>query len=145
MQIEARHKHALIVIKDTFDPFPNKYLTYYDKTWECPFLLNFKSADTKALKRNVSAKLKIPEADISLFFAGSETYRKYSTEAKTYKWYEHTLYHAEITNFPAVLRQNTFSIEGTKFTWMTTEEMKQHPQIINVNMDVVHMIENAGI
>lgn len=142
---EVRHKHALIVIKDTFDPFPNKYLTYYDKTWGCPFLLNFKSTDTETLKRNVSAKLKVPDAEIALHFVGSETYRKYSTEAKTYKWYEHSLYHAEITNFPAISRQDSFAIEGMEFTWMTIEEMKRHPQIINVNMDVVHMIEKAGI
>ena len=142
---KIHHKHALIVIKDTFNPFPNKYLTYYDETWGCPFLLNFKGADEEMLKRGISAKLKIPEADISLSVVGVETRRKYSTEAKTYKWYEHTLYQAEITNFPPVLRQNSFTIEGVAYTWMTINEMKLDPQVKRINMDVVGLIEHYGI
>lgn len=142
---KVRHRHALIAIKDTFNPFPNRYLTYYDEAWDCPFLLNYKSAEEHVLRRGISQELKIPENEIKLERVGVESYRKFSEEAKREKWYEHTLYQAEISDFPALLRQEAFEIDGRHYEWLTIYRMKIHPRVIKANMDVVHMIENAHI
>ena len=34
------HNHSIIVIKDIFNDFSNKYLVYYDSKWDCKFFLN---------------------------------------------------------------------------------------------------------
>ena len=39
---EISHNHSIIVIKDTFNEFSNRFLVYNDTKWDCKFFLNYK-------------------------------------------------------------------------------------------------------
>lgn len=39
---EIAHNYSIVLIKDSFQRFPNRFLVYEDKRWECKLFLNYK-------------------------------------------------------------------------------------------------------
>lgn len=60
------------------------------------------------------------------------------------KKYEHTLYLASIETFPDILRSERFTLNGVNFRWMTLMEMKEDPDIMEKNEDVVKTLEEKA-
>ncbi len=68
---QTAHHHSIVAIKDTFQKYPNRYLVYEDKTWNCRFFLNYPMQLTETqnvdfLKQKISGALKIPVDAIEL-------------------------------------------------------------------------------
>ncbi len=136
-------KYSLVAIKDTFRKYPNRFLLYYDKGWECPFLLNYKtrsSGNEEAILEALSHELKVSVSEISMKRLSRQTYQKFSSEDGVEKNYEHSLYLVEIANFPEALKADSFSIDGKDFIWMSVEDMKRDPRIQEKNLDVVSLL-----
>lgn len=136
-------KYSLIAIKDTFKEYPNRFLLYYDNGWGCPFLLNYKtrsSSNGEAIREALSHELKIDSKNIRLEKLARQTYQKFSSEDGVEKNYEHSLYLAEIQDFSEVLQQDSFSIDGKYFMWMSIEDMKRDARIQEKNLDVVSLL-----
>lgn len=141
----ASHKYSLIAIKDTFRRYPNRFLVYYDKGWDCYFLPNYKTRskeNEKAIIESLSHELKVDEAQIAVKKIASYAYQKISAEDHLKKNYEHTLYLADIQEFPITDQEEEFTIDGKHFKWMTIEAMKQDKQMQEKNMDVIKMLKD---
>ena len=139
-------KYSLVAIKDTFTEYPNRFLLYYDKDWDCPFLLNYKtrtSGNEEALREVLSHELKVDPKEIRLKKVAKRTYQKLSPEEGIDKNYEHSLYLAGITDFPDILKADSFSIDGKSFAWMSIEDMRQDTRIQEKNLDVVSMLRES--
>ena len=80
--------------------FPNRFLLYFDKAWDCWFFFSFPTSD-----------------------------------------YQHSLYYVQIDNYPEVLKQPSFVIDGIEYRWMTIEEMELDPVIREINGDVVSYVK----
>ena len=95
------HNHLIIVIKDTFNDFSNKYLVYYDSKWDCKFFLNYKENinNESYIKEHLSSELKIPMDCINLKYVTSKIHEKYSESDKMNKIYSHKFYLADIKDF----------------------------------------------
>lgn len=144
---EIEHPFSIIAIKDTFEQYPNKYLLYFDNRWKCWFFLNFKTnsnddQNESNIRKGISSKLKIDTDEIALEYKGEEIHRKYSVSNQEDRYYHHKLYNCEIKNFNDNLKNEKFTIDDVKYTWMTIDEMEKNPSIIKHNMDVVEFVKH---
>lgn len=139
-------KYSLVAIKDTFKEYPNRFLLYYDKSWGCPFLLNYKTrtgGNEGTIREALSHELKVDQKEIRLKKVAKRTYQKLSPEDGIEKNYEHSLYLAEIADFPDTLKADSFIIDGKSFAWMSIEDMRQDTRIQEKNLDVVSMLRES--
>lgn len=144
---QVKHKFSLIAIKDTFREHPTRFLVYWDKRWKCFLLLNFRTPEEEAektLTRLISDHLQLPEGDVSLTRKDFRVTEKFSVSDQVDKKYEHTLYLASIETFPDVFRSDRFTVNGVDFRWMTIKEMKEDPEIMKKNKDVVETLEEKA-
>ena len=143
--IESRH--SIVVIKDTYNKFSNRYLVYDDLRWNCLLFLNYKKVSDrkeeveKSIKEHISRDLKINIADMEVKEVTSEIQRKYSEPDKVEKNYFHTYYSAEIKEFPEKLKADSFEIDGRKYYWMTINELEQDKEVIEKNSDVLGVVK----
>ena len=139
------HPFSLVAIKDTFNSFPNKFLLYFDEKWKCKFFFSFKTLESENeenIVSRLSSILQIGQEKIRTEYKASITHIKYSVKDQFTKSYEHKLYKAEISEFPSILQEKQFTIEGKKFYWMTLDEMVKDKTIMKVNGDVVDFIKD---
>ena len=82
---EIAHNHSIILIKDSFQKFPNRFLVYDDKRWGCKLFLNYKdnSNNEDFIKKHLSGDLKIELEDIKLSYLGQRIHEKYSEVQKS--------------------------------------------------------------
>ena len=143
---EILHRFSLVAIKDTFNEFPNRFLVYYEESWRCWFFFSFptvKLYNEESVTQRLSNKLKIGTDSISLTRICGRIQPKHSRKDDVNKVYQHTLYYAEISNFPSNLREDEFTIDGIDYKWMTLEEMENDPVIREINGDVVTFVKEV--
>lgn len=143
---QTAHHHSIVVIKDTFHEFSNRYLVYEDKVWHCRFFLNYPTQLEDAqnvdfLKQKISGALKIPVKDITLVKKSQALQQKYSERHHEMRVYDHVFYEAQISAFPDKMKSSHFTLDGVSYDWMTMEEMKQDVDIQKKNWDVVQEVE----
>lgn len=144
---KTEHEHSIIIIRDTFNTYPNRYLLYNDKRWGCWFFPNYPASKTdeenmEYIKKRLSGDLKIPANNIGLSFVKQEIHEKYSESHKENRRYSHSFFVAEVKDFPQPERVESFSIDGKQYRWMTIDAMKQDKDIQEKNKDVVKAVEN---
>lgn len=142
---QVKHRFSIVAIKDTFNDYPNRFLLYYDKRWDCKFFFNYKTTDAgneENIKARLSNELKIEKSAILVEKRAQSVYKKFSVSAEKTKVYEHTIYYAELTNYDDLLRQDEFEIQGKHCYWMTISEMEQDEEIQKKNLDVVQLVKD---
>lgn len=141
---EILHKFSLAVIKDTFNEFPNKFLLYKDKAWNCWFFFSFPTSDYQneaSIIQRLSNKLKIDANSLSLAYISDRIQPKYSKKDEVNKVYQHSLYYVQIDNYPDNLKQPEFVIDGVEYRWMTIEQMEENSEIQETNGDVISFVK----
>lgn len=140
---EMTHDHSIIVIRDTFREFPNRYLVYDDVSWECMLFPNYKdSGNGEAFIRDhLSAELKIKAEDIQLSFVAQRVHQKHSVSAGADKLYSHKFYLATISTFPDNVKDDTFVSDGRTYHWKTMTELELDEQVREKNADIVNYIK----
>lgn len=142
---EVEHPYSIIAIKDSFNKYPNRYLLYYDRNWDCSFFPNYKTAEAdneNNIRQRLSAELKLGVENITVEKRGFSIHTKYSVRSKQYKTYAHTLYQVVLDVFPKQLKADTFIIDGKQYCWRTICEMEADKQIQEKNLDVVAFVKN---
>ena len=144
---EIEHPFSIVAIKDTFEQYPNKYLLYYDTRWNCWFFFNFQTKNDErqnetSIKKGLSAKLKIDAEKFELEFKDEAIHHKYSESDKRNKYYHHSLYNCVIKEFSDELKQESFTIDGVKYAWMTIDEMEKNTSIKKKNSEVVEFVKH---
>lgn len=139
------HNHSIVAIKDTFNPYPNRFLLYFDERWGCKFFFSFKTSENDAenIKLRLSSELQVDPSDISVTYKTHRIQTKHSVSHNEERTYDHSLYSAEISHFPEDSMQNEFEINGKKFYWMSISEMEQDKTIMKINSDVVGFVKDV--
>ncbi|WP_225433073.1 MULTISPECIES: DUF1206 domain-containing protein [Bifidobacterium] len=124
-----------------------RYLLYHDAGWDCDFFPNHATAEgdeenLRRLEDYFSSGFDIPQSDFTLTRIGGEAHEKYSTEHDERRWYEYTLYRADVKHMPDAWRADSFHVDSKDCRWMSVDEMMADPRIREVNADVVGMVKN---
>ncbi len=140
---EMVHGHSIVVMKDSYQHFPNRFLVYDDKRWGCQFFLNYKenSNNEDFIRSHISGELKIEKTDITLVFKGQRIHQKYSESAKENKVYCHKFYLAEVTTFPEEMKADSFEYDGKTYHWRSISELEQDEDVQKKNQDILGFVK----
>ena len=142
---ETSHRHSIVVIKDTFNTYSNRYLLRYNESWDCYLFFSFRTQDSnneENIKRNLSNALHVDPQSISLSYKSDEYTTKYSVKDEVIKTYDHKYYVAELSEFPVPLKNNQFCIDDVRYKWMTYPAMEKDKNIREKNMDIVQYVKH---
>lgn len=140
---EIQHNHSIVVIKDTFNSFSNRFLVYDDLRWNCLLFPNYKDNDNNNdfITNRLSNEFQIKVDNISLEFVDQYISFKFSESNNEYRVYNHKFYIAKIKKFPKYMEDDNFSISNKKFCWKTIDELKQDDNVMKKNKDIVSHVE----
>ena len=143
---KIKHPFSIIAVKDTFNEYPNRFLTVYDKRWRCNLFFSYPTSEQedeniRIIKKRLSNQLKINENQITLDFKTQRLQSKFSESDKHEKLYDHKLYSAKIQDFNDTMKSDRFKIDGTEYRWMTIHEMESDKNISKKNSDVIDMVK----
>ncbi len=140
-------QYSLVAILNDFegDSANKVLLKYFQGAWKTYMFLSYRSApenDESNVISRVAASLKIERSDVKVkFLTEIPDQPKYSPDHKSVRRYHNKYYQAFISNFSDILKQPTFTLDGTKYKWMTLEEMWGNNQIKAKNADVLREFE----
>ena len=142
-----KHPHSIVLIKDDYNENANRFLVYDDPRWHCRLFLNYHTMpgnDTDNLqniKNHIKLELKAtPENGCFLF---EQLHSKYSVSAKKEKTYLHRFYRFQVSGNDQ-LKQDTFTIDGRTYHWMSIAEMEQDANIMEHNSDIVSFVKQKA-
>jgi hypothetical protein len=140
---EITHKHSIVIIKDTYQEFSNRYLVYEDSRWNCMFFLNYKDNENNEnfIKGHISNELKIKQDDISLKYLTSRVHQKYSVSGEENRMYSHKFYLATVSEFPEHMKNDTFECDGRVYHWKSIPELEADSNVIEHNLDIVNYVK----
>lgn len=140
---EITHDHSIVVIKDTYNKYPNRMLVYDDTRWQCKLFLNYKNNPNNEdfIKKHLSQELKIETSGIGLKYLGQRIHEKFSESAKKTKIYSHRFYIATIQDFPPLMQQDSFQCDGKRYYWMSMAELEQDENVKRKNSDILEYIK----
>lgn len=141
---------SIIVIKDDFSDFSNKFLVYEDPRWGCKLFLNYymQSSNAENEKENqlesVSNYLKIHKNKMTIDYLFMKESTKYSPTAQRDKSYDFHYYHIKIKKeaFSSKMKKESFEIDGRTFRWMSMDELWNDRATMEKNADVLRVIKN---
>ena len=137
----TQRNSSIIAIQNT--KHPTKYLLYTDKGWGLKLFPNFAtvSDDINNIKRKLSEELEINPDTIHAEHKTSANEIKFSTEHNEERSYHYTLYKAQIDNFNHD-NDDTFTVAGKDYFWMTVPEMLEDPTLKNHNEVVIGLVRD---
>lgn len=140
---EITHNHSIVIIKDTFNKYPNRMLVYDDTRWECKLFLNYKENPNNEsfIKQHLSQELKIELSDIDLRYLGQKIHEKFSESAKVNKVYSHKFYLATIRNFSEIMKQDEFECDKKQYYWKSVAELEQDGNVLRKNKDILEFVK----
>lgn len=54
--------------------------------------------------------------------------------------YNHRLYEVSISNFPEIMRNDNFMLNGKHYYWMSIDDMRKDKEIIKKNLEIVEFV-----
>lgn len=141
---------SIIIIKDDFSEFSNRFLVYEDGRWGCKLFLNYfmQSSDAESEKENqlesVSNYLKIHKNKMTIDYLFMKESTKYSPTSQKNKTYNFYYYHVKIKEeaFSNKMKRSSFEIDGRTFKWMSMDELWNDRATIEKNSDVLRVVKN---
>ena len=140
---EITHNHSIIIVKDSFNKFPNRFLVYDDKVWECRLFINYNENENNEafIKSHLSSELNVDISDITLKFTTMKIHEKLSQRDKINKMYCHKFYLADIKEFPQCAKDDTFTIGGKTYHWVTIEDLEADENAMAKNSDIISFVK----
>ena len=141
---EIAHEHSIVVIKDSFQKYPNRYLVYDEPNWDnCKFFLNYKENENNEnfIRGHLSGELKVNPDKIKLQFKGQRIHPKYSVSEGKEKIYSHKFYLATIEEFPEDMKKDTFEKDGRRYYWKSISELEADEKVRKYNSDIVGYVK----
>ena len=140
---EITHNHSIIIVKDSFNKYPDRFLVYDDKVWECRLFINYNENENNEafIKSHLSSELKVDISDITLKFTTMKIHEKLSQRDKINKMYCHKFYLADIKEFPQCAKDDTFTIGGKTYHWVTIEDLEADENAMAKNSDIISFVK----
>ena len=130
------HDFSLLAIRNE----NGKYLQTYDERWSCWLFPYTRSSD--ANKETVdSFASSLLNKDVSTSYVAHATHCKYSVSDDTYKIYNHKLYQIKLDVIPEHMTDETFSIDGINYKWMSYRDMECDENIMEKNEEVIAFVK----
>lgn len=142
---KTEHPFSLVAIKNDFDNVAGKYLLKYDNDWDCylfPYYRTVANSNEEHILRCLAEDLCISEESISLEYKGEDIQEKFSVRDQVNKVYHHMVYSATITDWAGDMSKAEFIVNGTRYCWMSFSEMRNDPNILKKNKDVVNLVDS---
>lgn len=141
---------SIIVIKDEFNEYPNRFLVYDDGRWGCKLFLNFYMQNTNGEREksnqldSVSNYLKIRKEDMVIDYLFVKESTKYSLTAHKDKSYDFYYYYVKIRKeaFTDNMKHQIFEIEGRTYYWMSMDMLWKDRSTVERNSDVLRVVKN---
>lgn len=123
------------------------YLVYYDERWDCWLFMNY-----KARHREYEAEPEVKEAlverfhvntdDLYVHYLTAQRLEKYSVPHDERRQYRHNYYelHVMVDPGPEWMFEKEFSVDGTKYAWMTEEELRNDENTWSKNHEVLEYV-----
>ena len=139
---KMQHRFSLIIIKDGYNQYSNKFLLRYDDRWNCWLLPYYKTADKdneivtiNRLKNDLHLS-----SEIELIKSRVDITTKFSYSANRNKTYEHTYYEAKLS-CSDTMKEKEFIIDSVKYKWFSIDDMRKDADIIKKNADALAVLE----
>ena len=149
-QNQIKHPFSIVVVKNEFEQYPDRFLVYYDSRWKCRLFLNFRTQqdmteNEEKIKRGLSNDLQVNMSDIKIDYKNTYLHKKFSYSDQCEKWYEHTIYQAHISHMPETEQRDSFVINGRQYHWMSLPEMERDQIMMEKNSDIVSFVKQLVI
>lgn len=149
-QNQIKHPFSIVVVKNEFEQYPDRFLVYYDSRWKCRLFLNFRTQqdmteNEEKIKRALSNELQVDMSDIKIDYKNTYLHKKFSYSDQCEKWYEHTIYQARISHMPETEQSDSFVINGRQYFWMSLPEMERDQIMMEKNSDIVSFVKQLVI
>lgn len=149
-QNQIKHPFSIVVVKNEFEQYPDRFLVYYDSRWKCRLFLNFRTQqdmteNEEKIKRALSNELQVDMSDIKIDYKNTYLHKKFSYSDQCEKWYEHTIYQAHISHMPETEQSDSFVINGRQYFWMSLPEMERDQIMMEKNSDIVSFVKQLVI
>lgn len=140
---EITHNHSIIAIRDSFNEYPNRFLVYDDAVWNCKLFINYKDNinNENFIQDHVSRELKVNASKIKVDYVSQLISEKISGRDHCKKVYCHKLFLITITDFPKQLQQDTFSIDGKTYHWMSIVALEKDKDAMAHNTDIIRFVK----
>lgn len=140
---EITHNHSIVVIMDSFNKYPNRFLVYDDLRWDCKLFVNYKDNINNEIyiKEHLSRELKVDIASIKVKYISQNISEKVSGSSNKTKVYCHKLYLATIENIPPDLRNDTFECDGRTYYWKSITELENDDKAMEKNSDIIKFVK----
>lgn len=124
---EITHNHSIVVIRDSFNEYPNRFLVYYDPQWKCKLFINYKDNvnNESYIKDHLFRELKVDKSAIKVDYVSQNISEKISRRDNQKKVYCHKLFLATIENFPEDMKQDTFICDGRTYHWESIIQLEK--------------------
>lgn len=147
---QIKHPFSIVVVKNEFKQYPDRFLVYYDSRWKCRLFLNFRTQqdmteNEEKIKRGLSNALQVDISDIKIDYKNTYLHKKFSYSDQCEKWYEHTIYQAHISHMPETEQSDSFVINGRQYFWMSLPEMERDQIMMERNNDIVSFVKQLVI
>jgi len=135
------HKHALLLIKNK----KGEFLQVFDTDWNsllfpnCKFNLNHANAEIESY---LESTLALSIDNISYHYLTNRVHEKLSQRSKTVKTYNHYFYEIKIKKLPENMNSKSFSINDTRFSWLSIKELESDSKIQETNSDIIKMVKD---
>lgn len=130
------HEFSLVAIKNV----NGEYLQKYDDRWKCWLFPYVRSTDDN--KSNIDSYVsKLVTTPIVTQYINHARQCKYSENDKVYKIYHHKLYEVVVNVLPKNMLQKEFSIDDTRYKWLSLAELEQDENIMKKNEDVIAFVK----
>ena len=107
--------------------------------------MNFKTIEEdneNNLIENLSSNLSINRSSIRCEIKENQVDEKYSVSHKEMRTYNHRLYEVSISNFPKIMRNDNFMLNGKHYYWMSIDDMRKDKEIIKKNLEIVEFVHS---
>lgn len=140
---EITHNHSIVIVKDSFNKHPGRFLVYDDNAWGCRLFINYKENENNEdfIKSHLSSELKVDISDITLKFTTMKIHEKLSQRDKINKMYCHKFYLADIKKFPLNTKNDTFTIDGKTYHWVSIATLEADKNAMAKNSDVISFVK----
>ena len=138
--VEKEHAFSLYIIKSE-----DRYLLKYDKRWNCylfPYSRTKIENDAENVKSNV---FRLTGLNVEPYKVVNREDKKYSFSDQYEKNYKHTYYgfNIEVGKSALPLKQDSFTVEKTKYKWFSPEELERDKKIKTRNGTIVKFVEQT--
>lgn len=123
------------------------YLVYYDTRWNCWLFMNYKAKrrDYEAepeLREAVAKRFHVQEEYLYVHYLTAQRLEKYSVPHQEMRQYRHNYYELHVMSDPGPewMLQKNFVVDGTKYAWMTEDELRNDESTRAKNSEVLEYV-----